>query len=818
MSSIKILVVEDEPIIGIDIQTRLNKLGYFVPDIMRSGEEALEYLKDHQPDLILMDINLGGTMDGIETTQVINQLYPIPVIFLTAYSDKETIQRTNETESHGYILKPIQNEAIYITIERALSKHKSDNALKDKEKLLETTLDSLAEGVVLISQEGIIHKANRKALELIQIPATDKIHGESYERFFSFDMNGDNIDLMATENIIRGDLTPWNKEDTSIPIEATIGVFLQTDRLFTGIVVAFHDITKQLAYEKAILLARERAETHSRLKSEFLTNMTHELRTPLNSVIGMNQLVKEKVNDLYLKDCLDVSINSAQFLLGMISDLLDFSKLESGKMKIARLPFNLGEDLENTFEKIAVQASKKHLLLLTDIPSEAYNIFLGDSGKLSQVINNLVGNAIKFTNQGAISFQCLIDIENKKVDFIIQDTGIGMKVEETKRIFDDFYQIDGSHTRSYGGTGLGLSITKKLIEIMNGKLTVESLHGTGSIFRFDLPLVMKDTLNLSSQLLANRAYKICLKDKEEERLLTHFLEEEGAKKEQGEEFLYFCDSFPIPQEWNEEFELRPYNFFFISDHHQQELLPNLIKKDHIILRPLNRTKIKSAMGLDKKRFFQVSNFKKKLSEQNYKIYIQPDLITWSSFLFEENNDIFGSMDWPPPAPTGKEIVIWYRKENSDIDSFIADNPDLNRYLSILVHDNFLNPSIIKKGKNAGIRVFMKTASLSTHFITAINQLMEELTKEKRLHSTQLTLVINEEHKFNLKNHLPQIQDLLTKNNWHELDSLLKEIRSEYRESSVSLSQFLLGMLFAVRNKNIEKLKDYLNQLVHVINT
>jgi len=233
-------------------------------------------------------------------------------------------------------------------------------------------------------------------------------------------------------------------------------------------------------------LAKNKAEAATKVKSEFLANMSHEIRTPMNGIIGMTHLALKDNPNNKQKHYLDIINNSAKTLLNIINDILDFSKIEAGKLTIDKIDFKLDELLVNVSNLVKFKAQEKGLEFNINYDDEMPLNLYGDSLRISQVLINLVNNAIKFTSKGYIN----INIENSGDDFTFKvcDSGIGMNEFEQSKLFEAFTQADGSTTRKYGGTGLGLSISKQLVELMGGKIWVESQENKGSTFGFTLKL------------------------------------------------------------------------------------------------------------------------------------------------------------------------------------------------------------------------------------------------------------------------------------------------------------------------------------------
>lgn len=489
MAKAQILVVEDEGIIAQDIQNTLKKLGYAVPAIAYSGKEGIEKAQEIQPDLVLMDIVLGGGIDGIEAAEQIRRRFHIPVVYLTAYADEKTLQRAKITEPFGYILKPFEEKELYITIEMALYKHEMERRLKESQQWLTTTLKSIGDAVIATDINGCVIFMNPIAESLTGWKQKEA-SGKHLKKVFNIinEKTGKQVDDPVTrvlrEGIVVGlanhtlliskDGTRRSIDDSGAPIKDENGKII-------GVVLVFRDVSEKRRIEQELMKA-------DKLNSLGILagGIAHDFNNILTAILGNIILAKEftRPGEKIYERLIEAEKASLR-AKDLAQQLLTFS---SGGAPIKKTMF-ISELLK---ESALFALSGSNVQCEFSISNNLWAVEI-DEGQINQAINNLIINAIQSMPEGGrikLTAENVTVSEGEKkgryVKISIVDQGIGIPKEHLPKIFEPYF------TTKQKGSGLGLAIVYSIIKKHGGYIEVETELGVGTTFKVYLPASLKN--------------------------------------------------------------------------------------------------------------------------------------------------------------------------------------------------------------------------------------------------------------------------------------------------------------------------------------
>jgi len=418
------------------------------------------------------------------------------VIRLNEELERRVTERTSELEKTN---KDLQRQII----ERKMA----EEALKDSERRLADIINFLPDATFVINRDRIVIAWNQAIEKMTGVKASQILGKGNYEYALPFyrhrrplladlalnpdlDLKGKYESLKRQEdNTIVGEFYVSDFMGKSSYLLGSAAVLYDSEGTVYGAIESIRDITNRKMIEEDLKNAKDRAESATKAKSKFLANMSHEIRTPMNAVIGMSDLLLQMDLKLEQRDYLEIIRNSGNALLAIINDILDYSKIDGDKLELAALPFDLTNCIEVSMDLVSAKAAKKGLEITYFQENDVPAMLIGDEIRLRQILINLLGNAVKFTENGEVTLTVGSSPESDgrvKLFFAIKDTGIGISKENQGKLFQLFTQVDTSTNRLYGGTGLGLAISRRLVEMMGGEISVESVPGEGSTFSFTI--------------------------------------------------------------------------------------------------------------------------------------------------------------------------------------------------------------------------------------------------------------------------------------------------------------------------------------------
>ncbi|MFD0674700.1 response regulator [Cohnella sp. GCM10027633] len=556
---INILIVDDRPENLLAIEAVLEDEPYRLIRAL-SGPEALKCLLREEIAVILMDVQMPG-MDGFETAshiQAYERSKHVPIIFISANSkEAQHLTAGYSAGAIDYMVKPFVPQILKAKIQAFVRLYDMQKSLQRQAEqlakaeaqariVMETSLDA----VLVFDRQGAILKAN---------PATTKLFGYSPDALVGerLCLLLPSLPLIEVQSLFDQlwEVEAARQDGTTFPAEVQMGRSSDNSSLLA---CTIRDIADRKQAESELIESKEIAERASLAKSEFLAFLSHEIRNPLNGVIGMMDLLQESGLQPEQRELADMIMQSGNAIVSIMNDVLDYSKLESGRAEMEEEPFLLKGCLEQVRDIFTAQLKEKQLDYIVVVDPALPGILQGDVSRLQQILLNLVGNAVKFTAEGGIYIfvsQTEVSGDTITVEFRVQDTGVGIPASDVHRMFRPFAQASASSSRQYGGTGLGLSISKTLTEMMGGDIRAEETEEPGCTIVFTVKLrlcrepdsayrQMEHALRLSEEASreGTNAQRILMVEdrKENQKLLQHMLHHLGHTvviAENGEEAL-----------------------------------------------------------------------------------------------------------------------------------------------------------------------------------------------------------------------------------------------------------------------------------------
>jgi two-component system cell cycle sensor histidine kinase/response regulator CckA len=477
----RILVVEDEAIVAMDISARLRVLGYEVVGPAPTGEEAVELAERTRPDLVLMDIMLRGGIDGVEAALRIREATGAPVVYLTAYADDSTLRRAKTAEPLGYLLKPFEERELRTTIETALYKHRTEVRMRESERWLATTLRSLGDAVIAADERGRVKLINPAAESLtgwLQDEALGRELGEVFQ--LADEATGRRVEADASAGgARRADVLLLSRDGRSTPIEASASIITDEKGGLRGSVLIFKDISERRRLATQLLRSEKLAAV-----GQLAAGMAHELNNPLTpALLYTRRLLRQGGLDAEARGHLEVVVREVERAQGVIKDLLAFARQYQASWSETDIDELLGRALRR-----AESESHSQKVSARFRPGENVRV-VADEYRLTQVFLNIIRNAWQAIEEGGragtvtVTSELINDGGGERVRVTVSDDGPGVARENLAKIFDPFFT-----TRQVGaGAGLGLSLSNGIIEEHGGTISVDSEPGAGATFIVEIP-------------------------------------------------------------------------------------------------------------------------------------------------------------------------------------------------------------------------------------------------------------------------------------------------------------------------------------------
>jgi len=494
---IRILLVEDDEedyLIARDLLADAGRSRECL-EWVRTVSAALEVLAENRHDIVLVDQWLGSDsgLDLLRRAQTLG--LRVPFVFLTGSTDRAIDEEALRAGASDYLVKgQITASLLDRVLRHALERARMEDARRESEDRFRLVADATpallyvsdAKGRGIFYNQTWLDFRGRSVEEEIGDAWLEGVHPDDIERVRGeIEAHRTTRERYQLEYRLRRHDGEYRwMLDNGMPRHTPGGVF-------AGFVGSLIDITERKLQEQELARARDAALEASRLKGRFLANMSHEIRTPMNGIVGMSGLLLDTKLDPEQREIAEIVRTSAESLLAIINDILDFSRIESGKLSVECIDFDLRTLVEDSLALLAEAAFEKRLEFVCDFPAGLPTALRGDPGRLRQVLVNLVGNAIKFTERGEVVVR--VERVDETADTFsfrlsVADTGVGIPAEAQHSLFLPFVQVDGSTTRRFGGSGLGLAISKELVELMGGRLGLRSENGRGSTFTIELTL------------------------------------------------------------------------------------------------------------------------------------------------------------------------------------------------------------------------------------------------------------------------------------------------------------------------------------------
>lgn len=502
-TKVDILIIDDNEIDRKSIERSLNKANFSRPinvEGVPDKASSLKLLKQKLFSCIYLDYQLKEC-DGLDLLKEIRGLgIRTPIIVVTSQGDEQIALKMIKAGANDFIPKEhITPEVLFHSMRNIfrivqLEEEKSsiNRSLMQTEERLEKAVSNA--DIILFSydSEGILQYVGGKGLELINVA-----EGEIINRSYIDIYKNQNEMIKVISAAFDGNKGRITKDINNYTFDIDFSPLLMEDKKVDTVIGVARNVTERALMQEKLIVAKELAVKAAKMKEQFLANMSHEIRTPMNAIIGFTDLLMYTKLEKEQKEHVNAIQISSKNLLTLINDILDFSKIEAEKLVLEQVDFNIQLLMREVEKVFRPKLDEKRLGFVLEVDHELPMNLTGDPIRLNQIIWNLIGNAIKFTDKGEITFSVAVKKMTKKdilLEFKVKDTGIGMNQENLDQIWEHFAQASNNTSRLYGGTGLGLTIAKNLVKLQKGSISVSSEKGIGTEFLFEIPFIVSDII------------------------------------------------------------------------------------------------------------------------------------------------------------------------------------------------------------------------------------------------------------------------------------------------------------------------------------
>lgn len=483
----RVLLVEDEAILAMNLEQMLREMGYAVLPLVASGEDAIDLAKRHQPDVVIMDIHLAGKMNGFTAATQIQSFLDAPIVYLTGHSDDATLNEATLTGPYAFLVKPVSRNELTACLEVVLHRHAMDRKLRESEDRYRSIVENINDALVIHDFNGRIIDVNENSCNMFGY-ARDELIGANVSLFSSPEAL-----CYQTQKIAEIRQTPSlvfethcaGRDGMHVPVEVSARV---VSRELGGVIQCFlRDISERKRQEQRIKEMNESLEKTMAEKDRLFTIIAHDLRSPLTGLLAFTRVLAEKVDAFSaedLKKCAREMKLSAEGLFELLENLLEWSRLQQGLFENEPALLVLEDLVEKNIGLLHTVSRQKKIVMENHIPANL--IAYADGAMVKTLFRNLLGNALKFSRKGG-RVQVFAESDGTMITVAVQDEGVGMDAEER----DGLFKPDRVHSRKgtdgERGTGLGLVLCAELVQRMGGTIWLQSSPGQGTTFFFTLP-------------------------------------------------------------------------------------------------------------------------------------------------------------------------------------------------------------------------------------------------------------------------------------------------------------------------------------------